>query len=83
MKKYKNIDLLQSYSEYYKMIKNTFSKNYFLTKNNLLDASEVFNNSKNQYFVDTVHLGSKGQSKLAELIGKKILLDETTNKHIK
>ena len=74
--KYKNVEIKQSYKEYYKYIINNLEKNKDFKSINFLNLSQLFEEDINQNFIDSVHLGSPGQYKIAQMIGNKIFENE-------
>lgn len=70
---YKNINMVQIYKDYYSYIKNQISLKNNFNSENFLDLSNIFENTDSQNFIDTVHMGNRGQEIISNNIGEKIL----------
>ena len=82
MTEYKKINLLKVYKEYYDYIKKKLGLEKHYNANNFIDLTNIFENSDEQNFIDSVHLGNIGQKKISNIIGSKILDAENTEKKI-
>ena len=81
MTEYKKINLLKVYKNYYDYIKQKFKSEKSNLSDNFIDLTYIFENSKKQNFIDTVHLGNNGQKIISNTIGKKILeIEDIENK---
>ena len=70
---YKNINMVQIYKDYYSYIKNQISLKNNFNCENFLDLSNIFENTDFQNYIDTVHMGNRGQEIISNNIGEKIL----------
>ena len=70
---YKNIDIAQIYKDYYNYIQNKLSLKKDFDSKNFLDLSNIFENSNSQNYIDTVHMGNRGQEIISNNIGETIL----------
>ena len=65
--KYKGFYFKEYFKEFYDLVKGTFENNQEL-KNHFYDISNLFSRSKDQNFIDAVHLGDLAQDKCAKKI---------------
>ena len=78
---YKNINMVQIYRDYYNYIQNQLSLKNNFNSENFLNLSNIFENTDSQNYIDTVHMGNRGQEIISHNIGEKILNLEK-NKHV-
>ena len=76
---YKNIDMAQIYKDYYNYIQNQLPLKKDFDSKNFLDLSNIFENTDSQNYIDTVHMGNRGQEIISNNIGEKILNLENNN----
>ena len=70
---YKNINMVQTYRDYYNYIQNQLSLKNNFNSENFLNLSNIFENTDSQNYIDTVHMGNRGQEIISHNIGEKIL----------
>jgi len=72
-KYYKKINMHEEFNKYYNCVKKSLNNTDNFNQDNFLDLSNIFINKHEQFFIDSVHVGDKGQKEIAEEIGKKII----------
>ncbi len=73
--KYKGFYFKEYFKEFYDLVKGSLENDQEL-KNNFFDISNLFSRSKDQDFIDAVHLGDLAQDKCAKKIVEIIKLKE-------